>query len=250
MLGLKGKIAFVTGAGSGIGRAVCLALASQGVRIAAVDVDPARVQGVAEEVKKTGAEATAITADVSKREQVESGVLHCVKVFGGLDILVNSAGINYLTPQWDKIPEHEWDQIFAVNVKGAYYCMCAAAGRMKPARWGRIINIGSLAGKVGGVISGVHYCASKAAVMCMTKNFAVFLAPFGITVNSIAPGVIETAMTRDWPEEMKRKYIRETPVGRIGRPEDVAGAVLYLASTYSDFVTGETLDVNGGKVMD
>jgi 3-oxoacyl-[acyl-carrier protein] reductase len=250
MLKLEGKVAVVTGAGRGIGRAICLALASTGTRIAAVDINSALLSSLKKEIGVMGLPACTFIADVSQRAQVEEMVKDCIENMGRLDILVNNAGINFLTPQWEAIPEEEWDRVFAVNVKGSYFCICAASKPMRQQGWGRIVNIGSIAGKVGGPSSGIHYCASKAALMCLTKNFARLLAPDGITVNAIAPGLIDTEMTSGWPQESKIKYMEGTPLKRLGQPEDIAGAVIYLASGLAAYVTGEVLDVNGGNLMD
>ncbi len=250
MLRIQDRVAMVTGAGRGIGRAICLALASCGAKIAAVDVDPISLSSIEKELKARGSRGPIFAADISRRLEVETIVDDCVQAMGRLDILVNNAGINFLTPQWEMIPENEWDQVFAVNVKGPYFCIRAASKPMRHQGWGRIINIGSIAGKVGGPTSGIHYCASKAALMCLTKNFARLLAPFGITVNAVAPGLIDTEMTVGWPEHSKVRYIENTPLGRLGHPDDVAGAVVYLASELASYVTGEILDVNGGNLMD
>jgi 3-oxoacyl-[acyl-carrier protein] reductase len=247
---LAGKVALVTGAGGGIGRAICRKLSSQGVLIAAVDNRKEPLQSLVGEINYHGGKATMLVGDVSSRYDVSLVVSGCLRAFGRLDILVNNAGINPTTPVWDNIPEKEWDDVFAVNLKGPYYCMCEASVPMKNAKWGRIINIGSIAGKLGGLLSGLHYCASKAALMCLTKNFARLLAPYAITVNAVAPGIIDTDMTRSWPEDSKKSYLKENPLGRMGCVDEVAHAVAYLASPLAGYVNGEIMDVNGGQLMD
>jgi len=250
MLELEGMVALVTGAGGGIGRAICRTLSARGALVAAADHDMELLQGIFEELKENGGRAAMFFGDVSSRYDVRTMVNSSLRLFGRLDILVNNAGINYTTPVWDSIPDAEWDEVLAVNLKGPYYCICEASVPMRQAKWGRIINIGSIAGKIGGLISGLHYCASKAGLMCLTKNFARLLAPHGITVNAVAPGLIDTPMTKSWPEEQKKSFLKDNPVGRVGRPDDVANAVAYLASPLSGYVTGEIMDVNGGQLMD
>jgi 3-oxoacyl-[acyl-carrier protein] reductase len=207
-------------------------------------------EGTVQEIKQAGGQALFVAVDVSQQADADRMVAETLKEFGRLDILVNNAGINYLTPILEKVNEQEWDQVFAVNVKGVFFCIRAVTSPMKGQRWGRIINIGSVAGKQGGPGSGIHYSASKAAVMCMTKQFARYLAPYGITVNTIAPGIIDTEMGRFLGSEAIERSINLTPLGRLGKPEDVAHAALFLASEHAEFITGEILDVNGGVLMD
>jgi 3-oxoacyl-[acyl-carrier protein] reductase len=172
-----------------------------------------------------------------------------VKEFGRIDILVNNAGICQVTPV-DQIEEKDWDRMFAVNVKGVFLCSKAVMGFMMKQKSGKIINLGSLAGKVGGIATGAHYAATKAAVLCFTKSLAKFLGPHGIRVNALAPGVIETDMTRmitggDW-----RNFLATIPLGRIGDVKEVAKVAVFLASDDSSYLTGETIDINGGQFMD
>ncbi len=166
-----------------------------------------------------------------------------------MDILINNAGICYLTP-FEDITEEEWDKVISVNLKGAFLCSQAVMRAMISQRWGKIVNIASLAGKVGGILVGAHYSASKAGIICLTKSLAKRMAPYGVNVNAVAPGQIKTKMTDDWPENEKEKLRRSIPRGHFGGPEDVAETVLFLVSDRARFITGEIIDVNGGIFMD
>jgi 3-oxoacyl-[acyl-carrier protein] reductase len=171
------------------------------------------------------------------------------KAWGRIDVLVNNAGI-CRTASIEEISGTDWDRILGVNLKGTFLCCRAVMGEMKRLKSGKIINIGSISGKVGGIAVGAHYSASKAGVMCFTKSLARELAPFRVNVNAIAPGVIETDMTREITAGDWGKYLAGIPMGRIGRPEDVARVAVFLASADADYLTGEIIDVNGGQLMD
>lgn len=187
--------------------------------------------------------------DVSDGSEVEFAINKVLAAWGRIDILVNNAGICRVASIEDTT-EADWDLVMAVNLKGTFLCSRAVMKVMKKQKSGKIINFGSVSGKVGGIAAGAHYSASKAGVMCFTKSLARELAPFGINVNGIAPGVIETDMTRsitggDWD-----KYISTIPLGRIGTQEEVAKLALFLASEDADYLTGEIVDINGGQFMD
>jgi NAD(P)-dependent dehydrogenase (short-subunit alcohol dehydrogenase family) len=247
---MKGKVAIITGAAQGIGKSIAILFAEEKMNVVVADIKKGLGEGTVQEIKQAGGQALFVAVDVSQQADADRMVAETLKEFGRLDILVNNAGINYLTPILEEVNEQEWDQVFAVNVKGVFFCISAVTSPMKGQRWGRIINIGSVAGKQGGPGSGIHYSASKAAVMCMTKQFARYLAPYGITVNTIAPGIIDTEMGRFLGSEAIERSINLTPLGRLGKPEDVAHAALFLASEHAEFITGEILDVNGGVLMD
>jgi NAD(P)-dependent dehydrogenase (short-subunit alcohol dehydrogenase family) len=247
---MKGKVAIITGAAQGIGKSIAILFAEEKMNVVVADIKKGLGEGTVQEIKQAGGQALFVDVDVSQQADADRMVAETLKEFGRLDILVNNAGINYLTPILEEVNEQEWDQVFAVNVKGVFFCISAVTSPMKGQRWGRIINIGSVAGKQGGPGSGIHYSASKAAVMCMTKQFARYLAPYGITVNTIAPGIIDTEMGRFLGSEAIERSINLTPLGRLGKPEDVAHAALFLASEHAEFITGEILDVNGGVLMD
>lgn len=247
---MKGRVAIITGAAQGIGKSIAVLFAAEKMSVVVADIKKGPGEEAVREIKQAGGQALFVEVDVSRKADANRMVAETLKEFGRLDILVNNAGINYLTPILEEVNEQEWDHVFAVNVKGVFFCIRAVTYPMKGQRWGRIINIGSVAGKQGGPASGIHYCASKAAVMCMSKQFARYLAPYGITVNAIAPGIIDTEMGRFLGSEAIERSISLTPLGRLGKPEDVAHAALFLASEHAEFITGEVLDVNGGVLMD
>lgn len=246
--GLKDKVVVITGGGGGIGRACALAFAAEGARVVAADLNLALAEAVAAEVGG-GDRAIAVQVDVTSPESVQAAFDAAVAAFGQVDVLVNGAGIFHRTPI-DDLTAREWDQLLAVNLKGTFLCSQAALRLMKPRRSGTIINIASMGGQVGGLLAGADYVASKAGVLGFTKSLAKNAGPFGITVNAVNPGVHETPMTDPWEPEIKRKRLEETPLGRLGTAEDVAGVVVFLASRQASFIHGAHIDVNGGLYMD
>lgn len=246
---LVGKVALVTGAARGIGKAIALALAKEGCDIVVVDLDEIGGQRVAQEIINMGRRALFVKANVASLEEVRRAFSLVLEKFGKVDILVNNAGI-IKRGTLETHSDEDWDMVMAVNLKGTYYCSREAAKIMKTQGWGRIINISSVAGKIGDIASAPSYGPSKAAVNALTKSLARELAPFGITVNAVAPHAIETEMTAEWTEDKRRAMISQIPLGRMGKPEEVAAAVVFLASPEASFITGEILDVNGGYLMD
>ncbi len=241
-------MAVVTGGGSGIGKAIALALAREGVKVVIGEIDARRATKVSEEIRKRGGQSLACATDVSKRDEARQLIEAALKEFGTLDILVNNAGICPLT-SFEDIEEEEWDKVLNINLKGIFNCSQCATKSMKKQKFGRIINIGSIAGKDGGVV-GFHYSASKAGVICLTKSLAKYGAPHGINVNTVSPGPIDTEITRNWPVSIRETRLKQIPLGRFGQPEDVAETVVFLASDLSRYITGENIDVNGGALMD
>ncbi len=240
---LAGRTAFITGAGRGIGLAIAEALATDGAGVALIDIDPAVLQAAARSI---GDQALAVTADVRRLEDVQRAVELTVEHFGGLDILVNNAGICALTGIAD-ITEDEWDRMLDINLRGAFFCCQAALPYLRQSvQGGRIVNMASVAGQSGGVTVGVHYSASKAGLIGLSKSLAQMLAADGVTVNCVAPGTIASDMTVGWSEEIQAELIQAIDLGRYGQPEEVAAAVRYLVSDGAAFVTGATLDINGG----
>jgi len=232
-----------------MGRAIALRFAKGGAAGRAADRNLAGAVETVKEVEKLGAKALAYCVDVSRKPEVEEMVNAALKNFGRLDILVNAAGIWKGTPA-EEIPEEEWDRILGVNLKGLFFCCQAAFPAMKGKGFGRIINIASVAGRTGGSYCGAHYTASKGGVIALTKRLAKEWAPYGITVNTVNPGPADTAMTADWPAEIKERIKANIPLGRFVQAEDIAEAVAFLASDAAAFITGETLEVNGGILMD
>jgi len=240
---LRERVAIVTGGARGIGRAMGETFASEGARVVLADVD-ALVIETARELNGRG-----IVADVAEENAARALIEATIQAFGRVDILVNNAGICPRTP-FEEISRAEWDRVLAVNLTGAFLCVQAVLPHMQRARYGRILNISSVAGKMGGVTVGAHYAASKAGLLGLTKSLARLCAPFGITVNAIAPVTTETEMTRDWSREVMEKMKQSIPLGRLAQANDIAAAALFLASEEASFITGEVLDVNGGFLID
>jgi 3-oxoacyl-[acyl-carrier protein] reductase len=246
MTNLSGQAALVTGGNQGIGWAIAATLAAHGARVAVNYPDEERYPSRLAELP---GEAVAIMADVSRLDGIASLFATFDALLGPIDLLVTNAGI---FPRADllKLDEATWDAVHSLNLKGTFFCAQAAARRMVPRKTGRIITIASDSALVPDA-RGAHYCASKAGVVALTKSLALALAPHGILVNALAPGLTDTAQPRDgMTEEEIATYGRERiPLGRIAQPEDIARAALYLAGPLSDFMTGETLFVNGGSLM-
>ena len=242
---LKGKTALVTGGGRGIGEAICRAFAAQGARVAVADIDRAGAESTLGDLP---CEGLAVEMDVASTGSVRKGVERAVHCFGHLDILVNNAGVVTYTTV-DDCSEEDWDRIFAVNLKGTFFCAQAVVAHMKDRGRGTIINMTSLAAKNGGLAAGPPYAAAKAGVLTLTITLARALAPHGIRVNGIAPGVIDTQMTRGLSPD-HADLARQIPLGEKGTPEDVAHCAVFLASEEARHITGEIIDVNGGLFMD
>ena len=245
---LQGKTALVTGASRGIGREIALELARQGANVAVnYSGSEAKANEVVDQIKELGREAFAIQCNVSDNEAVQSMVKETIERFGNLDILVNNAGItrdNLLM----RMKENEWDDVININLKGVFLCTKAVTRQMMKQRSGRIINIASIVG-VSGNPGQANYVAAKAGVIGLTKTTAKELASRGITVNAIAPGFISTDMTDELPEETKEVMLKQIPLAQFGKPEDIAKVAAFLASEDSKYMTGQTLNVDGGMVM-
>lgn len=243
MFDLTGKVALVTGSSSGIGRGIALVLAAQGANVIAA----ARRLERLEELTKINPQIIPVKMDVTKREEVDAAVGQAIKTHGKLDILVNNAGVLDYSP-FLEMKEEAWDKVLDTNLKGYFYCAQAAAREMTKQKWGRIINIASIAS--GGVGIGYptisHYVASKGGIIGFTEALAVELSPMGITVNAIGPGAIESEMTTTMTNEQINGITAQLPIKRIGKPEDIAAAVVYFASQEASYTTGATLYIDGG----
>jgi 3-oxoacyl-[acyl-carrier protein] reductase len=246
---LKDQVAIVTGGGGGIGRAIAEAMAVEGAHVSVWDTNEAMAGSVAEAIRGRAGAASHQVVDVSAAGAVRTAVARVLAECGRIDILVNNAGVCRVAPI-AAITEADWDFVLAVNLKGTFLCSQAVMEVMKSCRRGKIVNMGSIAGKVGGIAVGAHYSASKAAVMCFTKSLARELAPYGINVNAIAPGVIATDMTRAITGGDFEGYLSTIPLGRVGSVQDVAQVALFLSSERAGYLTGEIIDVNGGQLMD
>ncbi|SMB92234.1 3-oxoacyl-[acyl-carrier-protein] reductase [Thermanaeromonas toyohensis ToBE] len=243
---LRDKVAIITGAGRGIGRAIALKLAQEGAKVVVSDIIIENAQAVAEEIKKAGGTALAIKTNIAVREEVEQLFTEAINHFGKIDILVNNAGINR-DAMLHKMTDEQWDEVIAVNLTGTFYCTRQAAIYMRERGYGRIINIASASWL--GNIGQANYAASKAGVVGLTKTAARELAKKGITVNAICPGFIDTDMTRGVPPKVWDLMISKIPMGRVGQPEDVANLVAFLASDEASYITGEVINVGGGMVL-
>ena len=247
---LKGRIALVTGAGRGIGQSIALRLAQEGAGVIVNDIILKNAESVAENIKKIGQDSLAIYADISKPEDVRQMFEQIKTRFGSLDILVNNAGCTQNVSVLE-MKDEDWDRILKINLYGVFYCSKAAIKLMIPNNYGKIVSISSVAGKQGGGVWGAaHYSAAKAGILGFTKKLAKEVAQYNITVNAVAPGVIEIPIENKKRLKVKVDVAKKTPIGRQGKPEEVAAAVSFLSSDDSSFITGETINVNGGLYMD
>jgi 3-oxoacyl-[acyl-carrier protein] reductase len=246
---LKDRVAIVTGGARGIGKAIALAFIREGAKAALVDVDKEELEIMRNEIQRKKGEIITISCDITKSVEVRAMVNDAQKAFGRIDILVNNAGI-IRRGTIETVTEEDWDRVIEVNLKGTFNCCKAVAGIMKQQGYGKIVNVSSIAGKMGDITSAPGYGPSKAGMDALTKTLARQLAQYGINVNSVSPHAIETEMSAQWSDERRKEIIASIPLGRLGKPEDVANAVLFLASDEASFITGEILDVNGGALMD
>ena len=244
---LKDKTALITGGARGIGREIALCLAREGANVVIWDVNLESAKSTAKDIEALGVKADYAQADVTKFSQVEESINKILDNFQKLDILVNNAGItkdNLLL----RMSEADWDAVINVNLKGTFNCTKAAAKVMLKQKSGKIINIASIIGIIGN-FGQANYAASKAGIIALTKTTAKELASRGICVNAVAPGFIQTEMTAKLPADIQQKLLAQIPLSRLGKPEDVANLCLFLASSESDYITGQTIIIDGGMVM-
>lgn len=252
MFELNGKVAVVTGSGSkrGIGREIALSLSKQGASVVIADMGKEGVDEVVAEIESTGGKALGVVLNVTSEESVSNLVEKTLETFGSLDILINNAGISQKVTVADMTLE-DMKRIFNVNMFGLFQITKAVLKPMKEKGWGRIISLSSVSGKRGGgVFGGAHYSASKAAVLGFSKNLAREVAKDGITVNCVAPGLVNTDIWKSMPEELAQKVIEGIPMGRPGETSEIASTITFLASEEASYITGEDIDINGGSHMD
>jgi NAD(P)-dependent dehydrogenase (short-subunit alcohol dehydrogenase family) len=244
---LSGKVAIVTGGSRGLGRSMALALADGGAHVIIIDILISQAKEVAKEILRKGVESLAIKADVTKPREVQEMVSQVMKHFGRIDILVNNAGINIIVSAESFRPK-DWDKVLSINLKGVFLCAQAVGKVMIKQRKGKMINIASIAGMVGTPHHAVAYNSSKAGVINLTRALAIEWGQYHINVNAIAPGMIKTDLTKERLEnkEYYNYWVDRTPLRRIGKPEDLIGAVIYLSSQASDWLTGQTIVIDGG----
>ncbi len=243
-LDLEGKVAIVTGSARGIGRAIALGLARRGADVVITDVEEELAKQTAREVTALGRRSLAIRCDVGSREEVEGLIKQVVAELGQLNIYVNNAGITRDT-LLIRMSEEQWSQVMDINLKGTFFGTKAAAKVMMKARTGRIVNVASVVGRMGNV-GQANYSASKAGVIALTRTAARELAPRNITVNAVAPGYIETEMTKGLPEKARAAFLERIPLGRPGSADDVANTVCFLCSPAADYITGQCITIDGG----
>jgi 3-oxoacyl-[acyl-carrier protein] reductase len=247
MFRLNDRVALVTGASQGIGEAIARALAEAGAGVVLAARNAAKLEAVVAGISAAGSEVAAVTMDVADPEQVKSGFRQAIERFGRLDILVNNAGITR-DGLAVRMKSEDWDAVLRTNLTGAHFCAQQAITTMLRQRWGRIINLSSVVARMGNA-GQANYVAAKAGLIGLTKALAAEVASRNITVNTIAPGFISTAMTEALPEKAVEQLSSRIPLGRLGTPADVAAAAVFLASEEAGYITGHVLDVNGGMYM-
>lgn len=249
---LNGKVAIVTGSSSGIGRAVAEALAANGARVAInFHNNKTGAEAAREKITSDGGDAIVVQADVTRASDVESLVARTVAELGPIDILVNNAGSLVERLKILELTEERWDEVIDLNLKSAFLCSRAVAGSMMDRKTGAIINVSSIAGRNGGALGSIHYSAAKGGLITFTKGLAKELAPFGVRVNAVSPGVIDTPYHEQFSSpEMMKTYAGMIPLGRVGTPAEVGKVICFLASDAASYLAGETIEINGGMFMD
>jgi len=242
-LNFKGKIAVITGGASGIGKACCLSLAEKGAIVIAIDRNENGAKAVAEEIISKGGKAEGLGLDIVDVKQIKEVIDYIENKYARIDILINCAGITQVI-RIEEITEKEWDRMLEIDLKGPFFVSQAVINVMKKNNYGKIVNLGSLAGEVGGIVVGANYVAAKAGIIGLTKSLAKSAAQYGINVNTVSPGFIDTEMTKELNQDIKL-----VPLGRKGTAEEVSDVIIFLCSEYARYLTGVNLDVNGGLHM-
>ncbi len=239
----------VTGGAKGIGAGISLALAEAGAKVAVVDLDMDAASQLAAEIIANGGQAQAVSCDVSSTQDVQAAVRSIADTLGPVDLLVNNAGIGDFV-SFPDITRERWDRMVNVHLTGAYNWSHAVMPGMRERRFGRIVNVSSVAGKRGDFIGNAHYTAAKAGLIGLTKSLAAWAAPDGVRVNAIAPGIVDTELTRGMSEEHKRVTLSRIPIARFAAAREIASVVLFLLGDAASYVVGETINVNGGSYID
>jgi 3-oxoacyl-[acyl-carrier protein] reductase len=243
------KVAIITGVAGGIGLATASMLGEQGATVIGWDFQEERLQQAAKALQARDVELKTVKVNLENVNNIKPLFSEAIDDFKRIDILVQCAGICYQTPVPEITPE-EWDRMFTLNLSSVFFAAQSALEVMCRQHYGKIINISSASGKSGGVAVGAHYSATKAAVICLTKSLALYAAPFDVNVNCVCPGPVKTPMTDIWGEETNNSFAEKIPFKRYATPEEVAEAICFLASDRARYITGETMDVNGGLIMD
>ncbi len=247
------RVAIVTGCGQGIGKAVCLELAESGCKVAAADINEKSAKKIAKTISDSGGEAIATKVNVAAKDQVQNMVAVTLKKFGKVDILINNAGIAR-DSLLENMTEDDWDEVMNVNLKGVFLCIQAVAPEMRRNKYGRVINISSKGGVAGG-IGQTNYSAAKTGIIGLTRSVAKEFGRYAnkegadMTCNAILPGFIDTPLSKKIPQEIKEKYLQDIPLNRLGKPQDIAKAVRFLASSSAGYITGTTIGADGGFFM-
>ena len=246
---LKNKIAIITGSGQGMGKQCALTLSKMGMKTVINDLDETKAQNTADIIQESGSDVLVACGNVSLKNDVQEVIGKTIKRFGSIHVLINNAGVLRPTKFLD-ISEDEWDWIISVNLKGTFLFSQAVLFHMRKQGWGRIINFSSTAGKNVSTVGGAHYTAAKAGILGLTRHLAKEESSFGITVNAVCPGLIDTEMVRETVKENDiKKYIDSFPIKRLGTPNEVASLVGFLVSEDSGYITGASFDINGGDLM-
>ena len=245
----QNQVVVITGGANGIGRATALQAGREGAQVIVVDISEEQGRAATDELQALTGRGEFMPMDLMDIEQIRTLIAAIHNKYQHIDVLINCAGICRETSVPDIKPE-EWDLVMTINLRSAFFLCQEALKVMTPRKSGRIINIASAAGKVGGIAVGAHYSASKAAIMCLTKTLALYAAPYQIQVNCVCPGPVETDMTASWSDEVNVAFKERIPLKRYATPEEAAEAILFLASDRAKYITGEILDINGGLIMD